>query len=321
MNYSTQQQQQQQSQQTDDPYENPKKPESFTFGVTAERQEEPLREEKLYSEDDEWQPSAMMLCLLAWIVIIVAGGVAVGIYFANDRRGKNRSTVGPSMAPSLMPSMELLVCNICGEEDNGLVVTNGVTFVDIPGLGGLSCRQLEERGQNRRIPNEICAEQVQIPSVQNTCGCMVPPTESPTAAAANATDSAPNFVCPICGGLDSGITNPNGVLEFPGTGESVTCQEVQNRASSGQISPNVCFDGSLTAAVNLNCLCAFQCNLCGPVESVTNTNGTITVAGITRTCGELIELARQGQITEQQCEALQPLASDPCQCVFTDSVL
>jgi hypothetical protein len=56
----------------------------------------------------------------------------------------------------------------------------------------------------------------------------------PTAAPINTTQPtiegnstpAPNFVCPICGGEDSGITNTSGIVEFPGTGEVLTCQEL-----------------------------------------------------------------------------------------------
>jgi hypothetical protein len=337
MSYSPQQQQQQslQQQHQSDAYEDPRKPDSYSFGVTAERQEEPLREEKMYSEEDEWQPSAMMLCFLCWIVLMVAGGLAVGIYFANDRRGKNQPTIGPTLAPSFMPTMAPMICNICGDEDNGQVITNLVGFVDIPSLGGLSCRQLEDRGLNRNIPDDVCEEEVQITSVQDTCGCMVPPTPTPAPnesmvpTVEGFSTPAPNFVCPICGGPDFGITNFTGVIEFPGTGESLTCQQLQDRARDGQISPNICFDpdSALTNAVQLNCACVFKCNLCGTSETdgtagtITALNGTITVAGNSRTCGELVELANTGQITEQQCDSLQPLALDPCQCVFTNGVL
>lgn len=340
MSYSTQQQppysspqaQLQQPQEQGDPYSvEPPKPDSYSFGVTAQRKEEPVREEKMYSEDDEWQPSAMMLCFIFWIVLVVAGGVGVGIYFANDRRGKNRPIVGPTAAPSMMPSMAPMVCNICGDEDNGQVISNDFGFVSIPNLGGFSCRQLQQRGENQRIPEDVCSDQVQIASVQNTCGCMVPPTEAPTTSLpptpGDGTTPAPNFVCPICGSDDSGITNPNGILELPGTGEATTCQDVQDQAVAGQISPNVCFDGTLTAAVQLNCVCVFQCNLCGspeeeaPSGTITNVNATLTVGGFSQTCGQWQTLAKAGQITKQQCATLQPLALDPCQCVFTNTVL
>lgn len=253
-----------QQQQQDLRYGDPRKPDSYSFGVTAERQEEPLREEKMYSEDDEWQPSAMTLCFLAWIVICVAGGVGVGIYFANDRRGKNRPTVGPTLAPSAGPSASpstVPVCLLCGgdDADEGAVVTNPNFVVTVPWAGGATtCRGLDLNGQQGLIPVDVCTEEVQIPSIQNSCGCMAPPNEAPADGS-----PAPNFVCNICG-------------------------------TSG--------DG-------------------GAVGEVTNPEGVIQVAGYSGTCANLTTAGEAGQISQQQCAALQPLAVDPCQCVFSGDAL
>jgi hypothetical protein len=325
--------------------DDPRKPVSFSFGVTAERREEPLREEKMYSEEDEWQPSVLMLCLLCLLVLVVAGGLAAGIYFANDRKGKNRPTQVPTIAPSITPSSSPslvppnLICNLCGDDENGSVVTRPNFVVTVPGVGGaVTCRILDLDGQQGLISNNVCSEQVQQPSIQEACGCTASPSAAPNNTTTtttttttqptmegNATES-PDFVCPICGGVDSGISNLNGTLEFPGTGEVGTCQELQAQAEQGQISPDVCFAGSLTSAVQLNCNCVFQCNLCGTsgeegvVGEINNPDGIIQVAGDSRTCASLLEAAAAGQISEQQCVALQPLAVDPCECDFSNKV-
>jgi hypothetical protein len=316
--------------------DDPRKPVSYSFGVTAERKEEPLREEKVYSEEDEWQPSVLMLCFLCMMVFAVAGGIAAGIYFAYDRRGKNRPTQVPTIAPSVIPSESPstvppnFVCNLCGDDEDGSVVTKPNFVLTIPGVdGAVTCRILDLDGQQGLISNDICVNQVQQPAIQEGCGCMVPPTAAPINTTQPTIEgpatTAPNFVCPICGGEDSGITNSSGVVDF--MGEAVACQELQKRAEQGQISPDVCFAGSLTSAVQLNCNCVFQCNLCvtaeeeGGVGEVSNPDGIFQVAGDSRTCASLLEAAAAGQISEQQCIALQPLAVEPCECVFSNSAL
>jgi hypothetical protein len=323
--------------------ENPPKPDSFSYGVSAERHQEPTKEERLYSEEDEWQPSFMMICLLAWIVIVVAGGVAVGSYYGWKNRGKG--TDGPTFAPSAFPTISPsavppeLICNVCGEDDDG--VTEPLVVVDIVGLSNLpefsaddiTCRRLQEGGEAGNIPPEVCTEEVQIPSVQEQCGCSLPPTPAPSISQGPSNSDfntpAPNFVCPICGGEDFGISNPTGTVQIPGRAETMTCQELEEEAQNGQIDPTTCFSGTLASAVQASCSCVFQCNLCGTQPDGTSTGEITNAEGIVelplgqsnRTCASLIEAAQAGTITAEQCTVLQPYVATPCECVYSNNVL
>ena len=323
---------------------NPPKPDSYSYGVSAERHQEPVKEEVLYGEEDQWQPSFMMLCFIAWIVVVVAAGVAVGAYFGYKNRGKG--TEGPTFAPSAFPTMTPslvppeMICNVCGDDDED-GVTEPLVVVNIPGLAALpdfssddvTCRVLEENGQAGQIPQDFCAEQVQQRSIQSECGCDLSPTAAPTVSAeptnGEFSTPAPNFVCPICGGEDFGISNPTGSIQFPGTALTVTCQQLEERAQNGQIDPDTCFSGALTNAVQLNCDCIFQCSLCGTQQDGTNTGEITNPEGIVvlplgqpeRTCASLQEAAERGDISEQQCTVLQPFVVDPCECVFSNNVL
>lgn len=138
---------------------------------------------------------------------------------------------------------------------------------------------------------------------------------------------APNFVCPICGSPDTNITNPDGVLEFPGTGEAVTCQQIWDRANDGQIDPNICFAGALSNAVLLNCECIYQCDLCGSqdgaIGKITKPEGIMQwpLGQPERTCASLLDLAQSGEISDAQCSLLKQFVVDSCECVYTNNVL
>ncbi|KAL3905663.1 MAG: hypothetical protein SGARI_004351 [Bacillariaceae sp.] len=324
--------------------ENPPKPDSYSYGVQVEKHEEPVKEEVLYSEEDEWQPSFMMICFIFWIVLVVAGCVGVGAYFGWKNRGKG--TEGPTFAPSAFPTVSPsavppeLICNVCGDNDpDG--VTSPLTVVDIVGLSNLpefsgddiTCRRLQEGGEAGNVPRDVCDTEVQIRSVQEQCGCSLPPTPAPSISEkptnSDIDTPAPNFVCPICGGEDFGISNPTGVVQLPGSAETTTCAELEEEAQNGQIDPTTCFAGALNTAVQANCDCVFQCNLCGTQPDGTATGVISNPQGIVelplgqpnRTCASLIAASEAGTITESQCTVLQPFVVTPCECVFSNNVL
>ena len=329
---------------TENVIENPPKPDSYSYGVQVEKHEEPVKEEVLYGEEDEWQPSFMMICFIFWIVLVVAGGVGVGAYFGWLNRGKG--TEGPTMAPSAFPTVAPskvppeLICNVCGDNDpNG--VTSPLTVVDIDGLSDLpdfsgddtTCRLLQQGGEAGNIPRDFCESQVQVRSVQAQCGCSLSPTPAPSISQeptnADIETPAPNFVCPICGGEDFGISNPTGVVQVPGSSETTTCAQLEEDAQNGQIDPNTCFSGTLNTVVQANCDCVFQCNLCGTQEGSTSSGVITNPEGIVqlplgqpnRTCASLIAASEAGTITSTQCTTLQPFVVTPCECVFGSNVL
>jgi hypothetical protein len=321
---ASQQQRQQQQQQ--------EQPQSYTYGVSAPpKNTEVTIEERLYDVDeDDWQPSTWMLVVLAAVVVALAAGLGVGIYYANENKDKTPSptstpTISPTIAPTPVPPP--FVCNVCGNDSGAATITipNGIVNVDGEAF---TCIDLQVQGLDGMFTESVCTDQIQTTETYEVCGCAVAPTTSPAVTQPPTVEGGGSiFRCLICGDVDQGISDPDAVIgELPGVSDgSLTCQELQDRATNGEVDRATCFDGPLTDAVQSACGCTFRCNLCGTspddpeaVGEITNPDGIVQLplGQPPRSCATLQAAANQGSITAQQCELIQPYVVDPCECVF-----
>ena len=177
----------------------------------------------------------------------------------DDNDFLNSTTTVPTMAPTnsttndnntTQPPTEeeeeapVFVCPICGGEDFGISNFNATIMVpNNPTNQTLTCGGLQATAERGQIDPNTCFSGPLVAAVQEACDCV--------------------FQCNICGSMgDDGddpvagsVTNPDGVVEFPGGQPSRTCSQLEASAMAGNITEEQC--GLLAQFVVEPCACEF----------------------------------------------------------------
>lgn len=215
---------------------------------------------------------------------------------------------------------EPLFCHICPM--NGVVtIPEGV--VSLPGeASNKTCADFLDAAVNGLLDDDQCE------TLQNftneTCGC-VSPEEVEDLNRPDASNTT--FVCPVCGvGMTS--STPNATVVIPGQSTVRTCAQFERAAASGKISEQQCSMVSLFVEKACNCQTgapvtppptrspsAYDCQICGDGNIVTNSEGIVTIpTQPNRTCEALMRANEAGNINANQCLLLQPFVKSPCGC-------
>jgi hypothetical protein len=121
----------------------------------------------------------------------------------------------PTEPPTISPSPTVLVtrspsffqCNVCGDSEGNQSIEDPIGIIpNIPGIGDVSCQQIEQIAASGLIPESLCIDDL-FNAVNTNCGC--------------------TFQCRLClSGQTQEVLNPDDVVNLPLGQPSQTCQQL-----------------------------------------------------------------------------------------------
>ena len=133
-------------------------------------------------------------------------------------------------------------------------------------------------------------------------------------AAATACCGTANEACPICPDGES-VTRPNNTI--PVDGIDITCMDLEVMGMNGEIDPAICPIAQNAAPTICGCgpPASDVCNICPEGQEMTNPDFMLPLpGGGSESCASLEMRGSQGELTQEQCTALQAAAPGPCGC-------
>lgn len=140
-------------------------------------------------------------------------------------------------------------CQVCGSSSKRVFEPD--TIVQVADIR-LTCRDLEEAGQESSIPPTICPQAQRVAEENCMCGAFAM-TFTPTISPAPSLTPAPSHHrhCQVCSPGWS-VSNRAGLVMM--AGYALTCKELESFGATGHLPPDLCFEAKQEAAKSCMCL-------------------------------------------------------------------